>query len=418
AAQEHGETSLRYIHSDGEVSTQTYSELWVEAQRILGGLRELGLKPQAQVIFQLESNQDFISAFWGCVLGGFVPVPITVATSYQTNNAVNKLHYAWQRLEQPLVLTDVKLISQIKSLSGLLNLDELQVITIDELRKCELGQNLYSSQQDDLALIMLTSGSTGMSKGVMLTHKNLLSRTIGSVQRNNFSTEDITLNWMSLDHVAGLIYFHIRDVYLGCKQIHASSHLVIENPLQWLNWIDQFGVTITFAPNFAFSLVNNCVQNIEQGNWDLSSIRFILNGAEQIVAATSRRFLKLLSPYGLSSTAIYPAWGMAEVSSGITYNDNFSLESTTDDDSFVTVGLPIPGVSLKIVDNQNQIVAEGEIGSLQVKGLTVTSGYYQNPTANQEAFTADGWFNTGDLGFLKNGCLTITGRQKDVIIIN
>lgn len=109
---------------------------------------------------------------------------------------------------------------------------------------------------------------------------------------------------------------------------------------------------------------------------------------------------------------------MAEVSSGITYNDNFSLESTTDDDSFVTVGLPIPGVSLKIVDNQNQIVAEGEIGSLQVKGLTVTSGYYQNPTANQEAFTADGWFNTGDLGFLKNGCLTITGRQKDVIIIN
>ncbi|NES19730.1 MAG: AMP-binding protein [Symploca sp. SIO3E6] len=92
AAQEHGDTSLIYIQSDGEVITQTYSELWVEAQRILGGLRQLGLKPQDKVIFQLESNQDFISAFWGCVLGGFVPVPITVATSYQTNNAVWK-HY-------------------------------------------------------------------------------------------------------------------------------------------------------------------------------------------------------------------------------------------------------------------------------------------------------------------------------------
>ena len=106
---------------------------------------------------------------------------------------------------------------------------------------------MYPSQPDDLALMMLTSGSTGMSKGVMLSHKNLLSRTLGSVQMNNFSTEDITLNWMSLDHVAGLIYFHIRDVYLGCKQLHASSQLVIENPLKWLDWIDQIWCNYYFC---------------------------------------------------------------------------------------------------------------------------------------------------------------------------
>ena len=136
-----------------------------------------------------------------------------------------------------------------------------------------------------------------------------------------------------------------------------------------------------------------------------------------IVAKTARRFLQLLAPHGLAQRAMYPSWGMAEVSSGVTFSDKFSLNSTTDDDLFVEVGRPIPGVSLRIVDHQNQLVEEEEIGALQVKGLTVTSGYYQNPEANQQAFTEDGWFNTGDLGFLKDERLTITGRQKDVIII-
>ncbi|MGD1712866.1 AMP-binding protein [Dapis sp. BLCC M172] len=108
-AQQHGDTSLIYIQSDGEAIAQTYSELWVEAQRILGGLRQLGLKPQDKVIFQLESNQDFISAFWGCLLGGFVPVPVSVPPSYdQSHSSLTKLENTWQMLGQPLILTDRK----------------------------------------------------------------------------------------------------------------------------------------------------------------------------------------------------------------------------------------------------------------------------------------------------------------------
>ncbi|NEP07034.1 MAG: AMP-binding protein, partial [Okeania sp. SIO4D6] len=107
-----------------------------------------------------------------------------------------------------------------------------------------------------------------------------------------------------------------------------------------------------------------------------------------------------------------------ETCSGITWSNSFSLESSSDEDKFVELGQPIAGTCLRIVDGNQQVVGEGVVGFLQVKGASVTSGYYQNITANKEAFTADGWFNTGDLGFLKNGCLTITGRQKDVIIIN
>ncbi|NEO74228.1 non-ribosomal peptide synthetase, partial [Moorena sp. SIO3H5] len=142
------------------------------------------------------------------------------------------------------------------------------------------------------------------------------------------------------------------------------------------------------------------------------------NAGEAIVAKTARKFLELLTRYNLPPQAMHPAWGMSETSSAVTFSHNFWLDSTEDGQKFVEVGSPIPGFAIRIVDNQNEIVSEETIGRVQVKGASVTSGYYQNPTANQEAFTSDGWFNTGDLGFLKNGSLTITGRQKDVIIIN
>jgi len=320
-------------------------------------------------------------------------------------------------LERPLLLTDASFAAEIPNIPELLEIGKFPVRTVAELRDCELDSNWYISQPDDVAVMMLTSGSTGMPKGVLLSHRNLLSQTMGSVQMNGFARKDITLNWISIDHVAGLIYFHIRDVYLGNKQIHFPLQFFLQEPLIWLDLIDRFQVSIAFGPNFAYSLVNDCVEANPQRQWDLSSMKFFLNGAEAIVAKTARRFLQLLAPHGLAPEAMCPSWGMAEVSSGVTFAHNFALSSTTDDDLFVEVGSPIPGVDLQIVDDRNQVVAEGEIGALQVKGLTVTSGYYQNQAANQQAFTEDGWFNTGDLGFLKDGRLTITGRQKDVIII-
>ncbi|MEW6498924.1 MAG: AMP-binding protein, partial [Cyanobacteriota bacterium] len=419
AALESPNKGIVYIQSDGSEVVQSYPALLKEAQRILAGLRKLGLKPQDKVIFQFDQNQDFIAAFWGCILGGFIPVPIAIAPSYcESNSTINKLYHAWHILERPIVLTSQKLAAAIFSLSSFLGLEEFRVETVEALRSSEPESNWHTSRPEDLALIMLTSGSTGMPKGVMLTEHNLLNRSLGSIQMNGFTNQEITLNWMSLDHVAGLIYSHIRDVYLCCQQIHAPTEVVLKESLKWLDLIERFRVTVSFAPNFAYGLVNDQAEMISKRQWDLSSIQFFLNGAEAIHAKTARRFLQLLAPHKLSTTVMHPAWGMAETSSGITYSNNFSLDSTTDDDLFVEVGEPIPGISLRIVDDNNQVVEEKTAGRLQVKGLSVTSGYYQNPELNQEVFTDDGWFNTGDLGFLHQGRLTLTGRSKDIIIIN
>ncbi|MDQ3901844.1 MAG: AMP-binding protein [Actinomycetota bacterium] len=144
----------------------------------------------------------------------------------------------------------------------------------------------------------------------------------------------------------------------------------------------------------------------------------LINAGEAISAPCARRFLQMLAPAGIRATAIWPMWGMAETSSGVVYSKGFSATQTSDNDSFVEVGWPIAGIRLRIVDGNNLVVPEGIIGRLHVHGAMVTAGYYENPEANAAVFTADGWFDTGDLGFIRDGRLTLTGRAKDVIIIN
>jgi acyl-CoA synthetase (AMP-forming)/AMP-acid ligase II/acyl carrier protein len=405
--------SLVYYQRDGSTLVQSYAELLEEAERIVGSLRRLGLKPQDKVIFQLDRSQDFVPAFWACILGGFIPVPVSIAPIYEeSNSTVSKLLNSWQMLDQPLVVASREIATALKSLN-----QDLSVAVIDDLRNGNPDHDWYDAKPDDVALILLTSGSTGMPKGVVQTHRRILGRSAATAQMNNFSSADVSLNWFPLDHVGGLVMFHVRDVCTRTRQIQVPTDAILADPLKWLDLIEQYRVTVTWAPNFAYSLINDRLTGNSR-NWDLSSLRFILNGGEAVVARTARRFLDLLAPFGVPATAMHPAWGMSETCSGVTYSDRFTCESTSDDDAFVEVGAPIPGISVRITDAQDQPVAEEMIGRLQVRGVSVLSHYYNNPEVNQQSFTSDGWFITGDIGFLKDGRLTITGREKDVIIIN
>jgi acyl-CoA synthetase (AMP-forming)/AMP-acid ligase II len=220
----------------------------------------------------------------------------------------------------------------------------------------------------------------------------------------------------------------IAALFFGARLLNAVSHLGAAWLARRIGLVNTMVfthvpssvllVTVTFAPNFAFALVNDREREIAARSWDLSSVRFVLNGAEAIVARTARRFLTLLAPHRLAPTAMHPAWGMSETSSGTIYGDRFSLAATTDDDPFVEVGRPVPTLSMRIVDGDDRVVHEGVVGRLQVSGAVVTSGYFGSPELTRESFTTDGWFMTGDLGTIRDGRLTITGREKDVVIIN
>ncbi len=442
-AAQQADKQLLFYYADGAETAITYRDLLSQAQAVQTGLLQLGLKPRHKVIFQFDRNQDFVVAFWACMLAGFIPVPIGAGRDYSKScSHTTKVAHAHSLMDHAIVLTSDSLLAGVQNIATLENIPALRVASISSMYdlpptaiEAAMGTNAAS---DDVALIMLTSGSTGLPKGVQLSHKNMISRTRGSIQRNGFSSEQTSLNWMALDHVGGIIYFHIRDVYLGAQQLQVDTDYVLADPLRWLNLISRHRVNVTWAPNFAFALILDNAEalvsqqqvgqqqsNQQQTNQqaaseclDLSCMHFMLNGAEAVVPKTTQAFIELLTPLGLPDNAVKPVYGMSELSSGITYPERLQLTYSGDDNVFVTVGKPIPGVNLRIVDEQDQLLREGQSGRLQVSGLTVTQGYLGGAQVNDGTFTDDGWFKTGDLAFLEQGALTITGREKDIIIIN
>jgi acyl-CoA synthetase (AMP-forming)/AMP-acid ligase II/thioesterase domain-containing protein/acyl carrier protein/NADP-dependent 3-hydroxy acid dehydrogenase YdfG len=419
SATEHSNHGTVYVRVDGTSIYQSYDQLKQEAEQILAGLRHLGLQPQDKVLFQLDRGEDFLPAFWGCILGGFIPVPLSGAASNQEKNSTaRKLEQAWNLLNCPIVLTSEDRSEDICAEGQRFGQDSFRAIFIEQLRLQEPDLNWHESQPEDIAFLLLTSGSTGVPKAVKQSHQSVIALISGFVAMHDYSIQDISVNWMPLDHVGGIVMCHLRDICLGCQQIQASIDYILQKPLRWLDLIDEYKATFTWAPNFAYELINNLVPEVPHKHWNLSSMRFMLTGGEAVSAKTSRTCLKTLAPFGLPSSAIHPAWGMSETCSGVIFSDNFNLETTQDSDRFVEVGLPMPGFAMRVTDAQNQIVAEQTIGNLEVNGPTVTSGYYQNEAVTKDSFTEDGWFKTGDLAVIKNGRLTISGRSKDIIIIN
>ena len=392
------ETGITIVNGSNTKEFLSYAELAANARCILAGLRQQGLQPQDQVILYLQSPQYFFASLWGCWLGGFVPIPLGVELNFKRT----KIEQVKQLANSSVIIADSDL--------------EVPTVRVEGLLTSQGDRHYHHFQLDDLALLLFTSGSTGKPKGVMLSPRNLLASVYGMAKVNSLSPQDISLNWMPVEHVASLVMFHLTQIYLGCQQIQVKSEVILQNPLVWLDLIDANRVTATWSPNFAYSLVNEQLKQQRHNRaWNLSCLRWMGNGAEAVVGQTTRRFVELLTPYGLKPNVVSPGYGMSETTSGIAHNNQLDLHLSLD---CVSVGTPIPGVSLRIVDRANRLVPVGTEGLLQVKGDTVTAGYYQQPELNQETFTPDGWFNTGDLGFLSAGQLTITGRQKDTIIIN
>ncbi|MFD7304747.1 amino acid adenylation domain-containing protein [Streptomyces pharetrae] len=416
AARDRGD--IVHVHADGGEHRRTYASLIPEASRVLAGLRRAGLRPGDQVILQCDATEDFLAVLWGCVLGGFVAVPLTVPASYDTPSAaLTKLEGIWRMLGRPWVVCSAGREAGLRAVAARQDWPGLRLTTADALREAPEDHDWHPAEPDDLMLMLMTSGSTGLPKAVRLTHRNVLTRSAATEQMNGLGADDVSLNWIPLDHVTGVVMFHLRDVYLGCRQIHAPTSWVLQDPLRWMDLADRHRVTVTWAPNFAFGLLAEQSHRFTDRAWDLSPMRLVMNAGEVVVASAARRFLHALKPYGLPQDVMHPGWGMSETCSVVT-DAVLPAEPVPDEGTFVSCGLPYPGFAMRIVDEQGTVLTEGEAGRFQVRGTSVTGGYHDNPGANAEAFTEDGWFDTGDLAYLRDGELYITGRAKDVIIVN
>jgi amino acid adenylation domain-containing protein len=415
-AEHYPHSELISIQLGGSEVVQTYAQIWERATRILGGLRELGLQPGNAVILQLDLSQDFAPAIWSCFMGGFIPLPVPVASNYQAQNqSLTRLHHAWQLLDCPVILTASKLAPQVHTALALYNEENVSVATVEVLEAHRPDVRLHQNEPEDTGLFLLSSGTTGKPKLVTFSGSTIVSRLLNGKSDLVQPQKNTFLSWLPLAHIGGLKTILPRlDFH---KKIHVPTEFILKNPLLWLNLCEKYGVTHASATNFLLGLVIEQLNKKTELCWDLSSIKHIYMGAEMIGARTVATFLKLLAPHGLRPDVICPSYGLSECGP-IAGSDQFVLTATSNDDRFVEIGKPTPGHSIRIVDEDDHLLEEGQVGSIQVIGPTMTSGYYQSPELNQESFTSDGWLNTGDRGLLKNGRLTISGRDRDIVIIN
>ncbi len=419
----------------------SYGELLDKAQGVLYVLQEKGLRAGDELIFQLDDNIQFICFFWACLLGGIIPVPITVGNSKEHRL---KLLRIYETLKGPYLVATretfdkIELFCQEEQLQESLERLKSTVVFVEEAAEPAGKGRIRVARPKDTAMIQFSSGSTGNPKGVMLTHENLICNINAILSGGEVTEADSCLSWMPLTHDMGLIGMHLSALAANIHLYLMPTAQFIFEPTLWMQKTHQHRITLLSSPNFGYRHFLEHYKADHLGQWDLSAVRLIFNGAEPISAAWSERFLRELKPCGLRENAMFPVYGMAEASLAVTFPPVHELltpvyldrktmlvgkavqEAAPTDSgcvAFVDVGCPVDHCSVRICNDDGLIVQDWVVGNIQIKGRNVTTGYYNDPEETNRLFTQDGWLCTGDVGFIRNNRLVVTGRKKDIIFI-
>lgn len=433
---------IRFIDADKRETFISYHQLFTEAHGYLGYLQAIGIKPKQEIIFQIQENKRFLVAFWACLLGGMIPVPVSIGEDEEQNLKVCRI---WELLNNPFMIASEKVLDKLIKFA--LEHELLDLHHQLESRTEMIQDHVYDYKSvkydepkpDDFAFIQFSSGSTGDPKGVMLTHRNLIYNASAAINGTQISSKDSFLSWMPLTHDMGLIGFHLVPLVAGIHQYLLPTELFIRKPILWMKKVNEHKATILSSPNFGYKYFLNFFREDKAEGWDLSSVRVIYNGAEPILPEVCDEFLNVLSAYHLKKTAMFTVYGLAEASVAVSFpkveeeftavyvhRDHLNLGERVIEvekhaehvASFVAVGEAVDYCHVRICDEEMNSVPDLVIGKIQIKGDNVTQGYYNNSLATEKLLTHDGWVNTGDLGFMMNGKLVVTGREKDIIFIN
>lgn len=432
---------IRFIDGEKDESVLSFAELWERALALLGALQNRGMSPGDELVIFSKSNESFVVAFWAAVLGGMVPVPVAVGISDEHRL---KLFRILSQLQHATLFTEDELLSRLtdfaktRELADILEILETKTTLIGDVDPAEHG-TIHDSTPDDIAFIQYSSGSTSDPKGVVLSHRNLCINIRGIVERCEWTKDDQSLSWMPLTHDMGLIGYHLSVLAVGMNHAVMDTNLFVRRPLLWMSKANELRATQLCSPNFGYKHFLKLFERKGLPDLDLSCVKLILNGAEPISWELCEEFLAALAPHGLPRTSMFPVYGLAEATVGVSLptpgpeysritvdrhslkvGDTYREVSPDDNDavSFVRVGHAIRDVEMRITDDDDQILPDRSIGNIQLSGGSVTDRIYGDAAATEELFTADGWLRTGDCGVFVDGQLVITGRQKDIIIVN
>lgn len=438
-------TALRYlVHGDDESVHWTYYDLDLKARAIAAKLLVNGMFGQRALLL-FQPGLDFIAAFFGCLYAKTIPVP---AFPPRRNRNMGRINAISDDANAAIALTTRAVIERTDGMfADAPNLANIPWLAVEEIPQ-ELAGDWVRPEisENDIAFLQYTSGSTGSPKGVVLSHGNLMANLRMITHAFEINVGTVGVSWLPMYHDMGLVGGILNPVFMGGTAVLMSPVSFLTRPIRWLKAISKYRGQINGGPSFSYSLCTERIRPEECEGLDLTCWNLAFNGAEPLRADVLNRFTRKFAPFGFRHTTHYPCYGMAETTLLVTGSDRRTDPVTRSfvraeldqnrvvvapgnrpgDRELVSSGKPVPGADVLIVDAETrEILAEDQIGEIWINSPSVGLGYWQKPDETAAIFNArlakdngKNYLRTGDLGFMHQGQLFVTGRLKDMIIVN
>ncbi len=426
---------LAYVFlADGTSASEirwTFADTINNAHAFAAHLNDHGIGVGDRVILAVNPSLEYVAALYGIMQLGAVPVPCFPPLRPKE---LDRFRAITLDCSPKGIVIDEMYREQMAALHGLLEFSGLDPVVVYPEHRAATAAGIDPAVRgsSDLALIQYTSGSTGSPKGVCLTHDNLASNCEALDRSMGYDPDRVGLSWLPPYHDMGLMGTIILSMYHGWPLVLMSPMHFVQQPCRWLKAISDYRVSITVGPNFSLDLCADALEDGGAEGLDLSTVKELYCGAEPICADTLARFQEITAPLGFDGKALIPCYGMAEATlfvagkrAGSWYRTDCAPEDRGAGRIVVSCGEVDSEHTVRIVDPMNfDSVDDGLVGEIWVSGRSVAGGYYNRGELTQEVFHArlagdDGeYLRSGDLGFIREGELYVTGRIKDLVIVN
>jgi len=435
-----GETGCNFFNLRGEVQSRVpYSMLRDEARALA---RKLATRFErgARLALVAETSPEFLVTFFACQYAGLIPAPMPLPVNlggkdgYLTQVRLMVQGSKAAAAIGPASLKDF-LIAALENEAG------VDILDFDELNAIDKETDPVAFGPDELCYIQYSSGSTSAPKGVIGTQKSVNANLHAITKYGlKLKPEDRAASWLPLYHDMGLIGFALAPMYGQCTVDYIATSDFVRRPLLWLRIMSEHKATITYSPSFGYELSARRASKAEDGAIDLSRVRVAGIGGDMVRPEALRMFAEAFAPVGFNEGAFLPSYGMAEATLAVSFTEigrpvdvdqvdmrhynrsgvaqpSSAVTSPEHRRGFVLCGKALPDHAIEVRGENGETLNDREVGRIYIKGPSLTPGYYSDPEATARLYDGD-WLDTGDMGYFLNGEIVITGRAKDLIIIN